>query len=149
PGRPATPFLDRLAATSTVFRRAHATECWTLPTHMSMFTGLLPSEHGAHFQSMAYHGADPTIAELLAKAGYHTEAITRNSTFDGSLPGVTRGFAENRVVLAERSRGMNPVALMLAATKPRFRRQVRSSGFFHPLQRSQRDFLRRFSRAMI
>jgi hypothetical protein len=102
---------------------------------MSMFTGLLPSEHGAHFQSMGYHGTEPTIAELLAKAGYHTEIVTRNSVFDGSLPGVTRGFAENRVVLAERSRGLNPVAIMLAAP-PRFRRQVRSERLLPPAPRS-------------
>lgn len=147
--RPATPFLDGLAASTIAFRRAHATECWTLPTHMSMFTGLLPSEHGAHFQSMDYVGSAPTIAEILSAAGYFTEVVTRNTIFDGSLPGVTRGFAENRLVLSERSGGWNPVALGLALTKPRFRRQVRASGFFHPLQREQRDFLRRFSRAMM
>ncbi len=147
--RPPTPFLDGLAASTVSFRRAHATECWTLPTHMSMFTGLLPSEHGAHFQNMDYAGAAPTVAEILAAAGYFTEIVTRNTIFDGSLPGVTRGFRENRLVLSERSGGWNPVALGLALTKPRFRRQVRASGFFHPLQREQREFLRRFSRAMM
>lgn len=147
--RPLTPFLDGLATSTVVFRRAHATECWTLPTHLSMFTGLLPSEHGAHFQNMDYAGSAPTVAEILSAAGYFTEIVTRNTIFDGSLPGVTRGFRENRLVLSERSGGWNPVALGLALTKPRFRRQVRASGFFHPLQREQREFLRRFSRAMM
>jgi hypothetical protein len=89
---PPTPFLDRLGRETTVFRRAFATECWTLPSHCSMFTGLLPSEHGAHFGSMAYAGTAPTLAQLLAGAGWRTEIVTRNFVFDGTIPGVTRGF---------------------------------------------------------
>lgn len=147
--RPPTPFLDGLSQRSVTFRRAHATECWTLPTHMSMFTGLLPSEHGAHFQTMGYAGTAPTIAEILAGAGYATEIVTRNSIFDGSLPGVTRGFARNTRVYSPRSRGLNPLAAMLALSKPRFRRQIRESGFFHPLQREQKEFLLAFSRATV
>ena len=46
---PRTPFLRRLGTETTYFRRAYATECWTLPSHCSMFTGLLPSQHGTHF----------------------------------------------------------------------------------------------------
>src|SRR5262249_42664510 len=80
-GRPQTPFLDGLAAESVCFRRAFATECWTLPTHTSIFTGLLPSEHRAHFQHLGYEEDAPTLAERLAAAGYHTEVVTRNSIF--------------------------------------------------------------------
>ena len=65
-----------------------------------MFTGLLPSQHGAHFQTMAYSGPAPTVAELLAAAGYHTEIVTRNSLFDGTIPGITRGFRANTHLLA-------------------------------------------------
>src|SRR5262249_42758454 len=56
---PRTPFFDRLARETICFREARATECWTLPTHLSMFTGLLPSEHGAHFQTMRYARPEP------------------------------------------------------------------------------------------
>ena len=45
--RPASPNLDRLAADSAVFTQAYATSSWTLPTHASLFTGKLPSAHGA------------------------------------------------------------------------------------------------------
>src|SRR5690606_14967687 len=65
-----TPFLDALSARTVAFRRAYSTECWTLPAHLGMFTGLLPSAHGAHFQSMAYRGEGPTLAELAHAAGY-------------------------------------------------------------------------------
>lgn len=151
-GRPASKpplrFFERLAGESVCFTRAYATECWTLPTHMSMFTGLLPSAHGAHFGSMAYREKAPTIAELLTEKGYATEVITRNPVFDGTLPGVTRGFARNTRVFAELS-GLNPLALLLAASKPRFRRQVQSSGFFHPLQRERREFVAAFARSTV
>lgn len=146
---PDTPFLDRLATETIFFRRAHATECWTLPTHLSIFTGRLPSEHGAHFQHMGYAERFPTIAEIFAQAGYETEVVTRNPVFEGTLPGVTRGFQRNTRILSAHSRGLNPLALMLAASKPRFRRQVRESGFFHPLQRESRRFIAEFARSSV
>src|SRR5262245_20776687 len=144
--RPATPFLDGLRARASTFERAYATECWTLPTHLSMFTGLLPSEHGAHFQTMAYQRPQPTLAELAARAGRHTEVITRNSIFDGTLPGATRGFAVNVRVLAELGMSTAGVGVVLALAKPRLRRLLRDSGFFHVLQRERRDFITTLAR---
>jgi len=144
--RPATPFLDGLRARASTFERAYATECWTLPTHLSMFTGLLPSEHGAHFQTMAYQRPQATLAELAARAGRHTEVITRNSIFDGTLPGATRGFAVNVRVLAELGMSTAGVGVVLALAKPRLRRQLRDSGFFHVLQRERRDFITTLAR---
>src|SRR2546423_395777 len=119
---PRTPFLDRLGRETVHFRRAHATECWTLPTHMSFFTGLLPSEHGAHFQTMAYTGTRATLAENLAREGFVTEVITRNSLFDGTVPGVTRGFQTITRPLAPLRGAGRLVALLLALNKPRLRR---------------------------
>jgi membrane-anchored protein YejM (alkaline phosphatase superfamily) len=148
PEGPKTPFLADLRRRTIDFRRAYATECWTLPTHASMFTGRLPSEHGAHFQTMGYAGTFPTLAELLAEAGYHTEVVTRNSIFDGSMPGITRGFATNTQPLSQLS-GLNPLAIMLALSKPRFKRQIAESGFFHPLQRQSREFVTTFARATV
>src|SRR5262245_56997130 len=98
---PPIPFMERLGRESIRFRQARATECWTLPTHLSIFTGLLPSEHGAHFQTMAYARSRPTLAERFAAAGCHTEVVTRNSLFDGTVLGATRGFQRNTQLLAE------------------------------------------------
>ncbi|HYD50707.1 MAG TPA: sulfatase-like hydrolase/transferase [Terriglobales bacterium] len=128
-GRPATPFLDALNSQSIAFTRAYASECWTLPSHMSMFTGLLPSQHQAHFQAMSYQKQDPTIAEHLAAHGYRTEIISRNHVFDGTIPGVTRGFQFNTRPLSTLS-PLHPLGLFLAATKPRSRRLMRETGFF-------------------
>jgi arylsulfatase A-like enzyme len=145
--RPATPFLDRLGAETIHFRRAYAAECWTLPSHVSMFTGLLPSQHGAHFRSMAYAGRAPLVAEVLGAAGYRTELVTRNFVFDGTLPGVTRGFAHTHRPLADAPR-WHPVPLLLALAKPRFRRHLRATGFFHPRHGDSRRFLQTFARAL-
>jgi len=43
-----TPFLSglHLHRKALFFSRAYATECWTLPAHVSMFTRLLAREHG-------------------------------------------------------------------------------------------------------
>ena len=141
---PATPFLDRLGGETLHFDRAHATECWTLPSHTSMFTGLLPSEHGAHFQHLGYAGKDPTVAEILAEHGFHTELATRNPIFEGSLPGVTRGF-QHRARLLRDGGPLSIPGLFLALSKPRFRRQIQSSGFFNALQRDSVAFLKDFA----
>ena len=42
----ATPNLDALAASGVVFEQATATAPMTLPSHASIFTGLIPPHHG-------------------------------------------------------------------------------------------------------
>lgn len=148
PERPRTPFLDSFKKKTTFFRKAYATECWTLPSHASMFTGLLPAEHGAHFQTMAYDGDQPTVAELLSANGFYTEVLTRNPIFDGTIRGITRGFQKNTRVYASVS-PLDPAALILSLNKPRFRRQIRETGFFSPSQQIDTlHFLNLFAQSM-
>jgi arylsulfatase A-like enzyme len=142
------PFFDRLAAETTCFRRAYASECWTLPSHVSIFTGLSPSQHGAHFQTMAYERPQPTLAEILSAAGYATEMVTRNFVFDGTIAGVTRGFERQSRPLAGSSRA-NLAALFLTLVKPGVRRHIRRTGFFHPRHGDTRAFVRRFARSLL
>lgn len=146
PGAPPTPFLASMAERTVSFARAYATECWTLPSHLSMFTGLLPSEHGAHFQSMGYVGASPTIAEVLGRAGYRTAAITRNSIFDGTMPGVLRGFDRLEQPMAELRVADAAFHSVVALAKPRVRRLIRESGYFHAGQKRNHHFLRQLVR---
>lgn len=143
----ATPFLDSLAARARCFTRAYATDCWTLPSHASMFTGAMPSQHGAHFQSMKYRGAAPTIAERLTAAGYTTELVTRNFVLDGSIAGIRRGFSHCRRVVARRG-CLDPAALFLAVCKPRVRRHLNDTGFFPGGAAASGEFLRRFVAAL-
>jgi arylsulfatase A-like enzyme len=70
-----------------------------------MFTGELPSTHGAHFQSMAMRRDVPTLASVLGSAGFETELISRNPVFDGSIPGLCRGFEQTTRFLAQRGKG--------------------------------------------
>jgi hypothetical protein len=123
------------------FDRAYSTECWTLPSHVSMFTGLLPSEHRAHFRTMRYDGERPPIACAFEAAGHHTEIITRNCVLDGTIPGVDAGFAR-RTKPARSLGGPNSVAMIgLTLVKPRVRRLLSQSGFFHRLQKDNVDFV--------
>ena len=49
-GRETTPNIDRVADEGLRFTQAVSSSSWTLPSHASLFTGLLPSENGTHVQ---------------------------------------------------------------------------------------------------
>lgn len=97
---------------------------------------------------MAYLSGPPTIAELLSSEGFETELITRNPIFDGTIPGITRGFQRRTRVTSPRS-GLNHMSIMLALSKPRFRRQIMETGFFHEGHRRNRDFVAAFARTTV
>ncbi len=71
-----TPVLEALVrGGATVFRRLVAPANWTIPAHMSFFTGTYPSAHGRRtFQK----GAAPfeTVAAWLRRQGYQTGLFT-------------------------------------------------------------------------
>ena len=89
--RDTTPNLARLAARGVRFERAYATGHWSLPSHASLFTGLLVSRHGAHHEHLALDPRHPTLAELLSQHGYETANFTGNAWI-GPGTGMTRGF---------------------------------------------------------
>jgi arylsulfatase A-like enzyme len=88
-----TPNLDRLAAAGTVFTNAWATAPWTAPSHASLFTGLLPSEHGCTWANTHLSEAHPTLAELMGQTGYATAAFFSNPWLADRTTGMLRGFA--------------------------------------------------------
>lgn len=51
--RDTTPYLSQLVKESIYFPNAYSNGCWTMPSHMSMLTGTLPSRHGVN------QGMDP------------------------------------------------------------------------------------------
>jgi arylsulfatase A-like enzyme len=73
---PTSPRLDAWAAERAVqFRTVVATSPWTLPSHVSMFTGLDAVRHGVNH----YRAVPPSLemlAERLRRAGYATVAVT-------------------------------------------------------------------------
>ncbi|HET8773135.1 MAG TPA: sulfatase-like hydrolase/transferase [Thermoanaerobaculia bacterium] len=69
----ATPNIDALAADGIVFERAFANVPLTLPSHATIFTGLLPAAHGVRDNAGYVLGdGTPTIATILRAQGYAT-----------------------------------------------------------------------------
>lgn len=67
-----TPKLEEWAKGARVFEDAVSTASTTTPSHASMFTGLLPTQHGANNAHRWLENSHVTVAELLQKAGYST-----------------------------------------------------------------------------
>jgi len=87
-----TPNLDRLASEGTTFTNAWATGPWTVPSHASMLTGLLPSSHGCTGYSTFLSDERRTVAEHLADGGYETVAFFSNPWLTDRMSGMLRGF---------------------------------------------------------
>ncbi|MEL6905555.1 MAG: sulfatase, partial [Planctomycetota bacterium] len=98
----ASPVLDAFAAVATRYERCISTAPWTLPSHASMFTGLFPSEHGAHSflpqdgyrgdNVFALHPSYETLAEALGARGYRCGAFVANSIYLRPGLGLEAGF---------------------------------------------------------
>ena len=73
-----TPHLDRWAREARVFDNCTSSASSTVPSHGSMFTGLLPSEHGANADHRFLDDKFLTIAELLLERGYETFLYSAN-----------------------------------------------------------------------
>jgi arylsulfatase A-like enzyme len=97
------PAIDTLAKEGVLYKNAISPSSWTLPSHASIFTGLLPTFHGAHYVKTDAEVDDalfkanklspdlPTLAEELKKAGYRTGAIIGGPLLHSRF-GVDRGF---------------------------------------------------------
>jgi arylsulfatase A-like enzyme len=71
----ATPNVDRLAATGVTFAQAYAHIPITGPSHSSLFTSLLPFEHGVHNNGQILDERFRTLAEILRDDGHSTAAV--------------------------------------------------------------------------
>lgn len=95
--RETSPFFDQLAARGTLFENAFVQYPSTLVSHVSMFTGLYPQEHGVYPPSSVLSPLIPSLPEIFRQAGYrtagHSEAgyVSKDFGFD-------RGFDEFRAL---------------------------------------------------
>jgi arylsulfatase A-like enzyme len=89
--RPTTPNLAAIAERGLVFDQAVAPAPWTLPSHASMFTGLLPSEHGADWRTPLPDDI-PTLATFLRSRGYLTAGFVGNLGYATRASGLSSGF---------------------------------------------------------
>ena len=70
-----TPTIDALAESGTLFERAYAHIAITGPSHASLFTSLLPFEHGVRNNAQILDGSAHTMAEALRDRGWMTAAV--------------------------------------------------------------------------
>ncbi len=95
--RDTSPTIDALAAESVLFERAYCPMATTLPSHVSLLTGLNPLEHG--ILANQEHGGDRfvsrpgarSIAEILKEEGYATGAFVSAAPIKKST-GIAAGF---------------------------------------------------------
>lgn len=100
--RDTSPFLDEIAANGVVFEKGFSAAPWTVPSHASMFTGLIPASHGTTWarpllpdgRASVEDGVQydlHTLSEELSLRGYDTAFSAEKSwlTFDS---GMTQGF---------------------------------------------------------
>lgn len=86
-----TPNLDRLTASSIVFKRAYCAMPLTGPSHAALLTGLTPRENGVVQNGVPLATDAPTMAEALRSQGYRTGAVVAAFTVSSKL-GFARGF---------------------------------------------------------
>lgn len=87
-----TPNIDSLRADSILYTNAYSHVPLTLPSHVSILTGMLPADHGVR-DNVGYRLSEsvPILQDLLKKNGYATGAavsafVLRRET------GIARGF---------------------------------------------------------
>jgi arylsulfatase A-like enzyme/Flp pilus assembly protein TadD len=87
-----TPNLDRLALEGAIALDATVHTPLTRPSHVSLFTGLLPGRHGIR-DNLSPPLADsiPTLAEILRGAGFRTGGFVASVVLSAQS-GLARGF---------------------------------------------------------
>ena len=90
-----TPNLDKLAAEGVRMVDAMAPSPWTLPSHLSLLTGLLPLIHGVETEVGTLAESVPTLATILQGLGYRTAGYFSAPYLEAHW-GFARGFDEYR-----------------------------------------------------
>lgn len=96
--RPTFALTSKYLRDGLVFDRATSSGTFSLPSHGSLFSGLLPSAHGARpvFGGDVDYGRlrpeAPTLASFLRGEGYRTAGVSANSIFLAEWTGLQRGF---------------------------------------------------------
>jgi arylsulfatase A-like enzyme len=89
----ATPAIDRLAAEGVVFEQAFSPVPLTLPSHATLFTGLLPQRAGVRDNAGSpVPDGSTTLAEVLGGRGLATGAFVASAVLAPGR-GLDQGFA--------------------------------------------------------
>ena len=87
-----TPAIDALRRNAILFERAYAHVPLTLPSHVSLLSGQLPTVHGVR-DNAGYRvpAAGPWLPAALRERGYDTGGVISAAVL-GSATGMARGF---------------------------------------------------------
>ena len=105
-----TPALAQLASRGRALPHVHATACWTMPSHASMFTGALPRAVGLSqapgesppgCRPLIEATADRFLPEVLRRNGYRTRGVSSN-IWVSNAAGFGTGFDEFRDIAGHR-----------------------------------------------
>lgn len=97
-------WIERTGA--VVFEDCIAPSSWTLPSTLSLLSGLTPVQHGVEHPSRAFPSNLTTVAELLRESGYETWGLTEGGYTDPAF-GAADGF-DTYVVHPEHHVDWNP-----------------------------------------
>lgn len=96
-----SPHIDKIAEEGILFKNAISPSPWTLPSHVSMFTGLYPSEHGLTEDKISIGKNIYSVRtqrpfryflpEILHREGYRTVGFSNNPWVSHNF-GFDKGF---------------------------------------------------------
>jgi len=144
--RPTTPYLRDLAKERVVFQNAIATSSWTLPTHVSLFTGRFHCETLTSWHR-PLDATYPTLAEVLTSQGYVTVGFVANNILCRLEHGIARGFAHYEDYVASAGELARSSSLIQFAFRRQNSRVRWLLGYYErldrkPAPRITKDFLR-------
>jgi hypothetical protein len=106
------------------FSNARSAACWTLPGTASLFSGLMPHEHGACTQSRRFQDQVPSLASKLKTRGYKPIMVTANSVTT-EVFNLNKDFDETyKIWQYVQSRHPMLLRVILTLNRPRIRRMV-------------------------
>jgi arylsulfatase A len=94
--RDTTPFLKALAAEATLYTQARAPSNWSLPSHVSIFTGIETHAHKVTTHDRLRPGH--TVFDTLSDRGYRTGLFTENGFLASHESGLCDAFETVRTV---------------------------------------------------
>ena len=156
--KPTTPSIDAFAGRGQLFENAVSASSWTIPSHMSMFTGLPPMVHGVNDSPDNFWAGRattlaptvPYLAEILARNGYETAGVVSSAPMS-PLYRFERGFGSYRVHAANAAEVVDSALDRIASARGRpfflFVHFIDPHWPYMPLvefRRYARDFIERF-----
>ena len=137
-----TPNLDRLAEESVLFESSYANSPKTASSHMTLFTSMLPTEHGLRnfaprkglpLKAMAKNRL--TLGQVLNRAGYFNATIASGGNINSQM-GFSRGFGAHHFTsgLREVTEMVEEAKTVAAQIQPQARMGMNWFMFLHTYQ---------------